>query len=67
MEVREVFKVEDPTTPGRQLSVHLTESELVDVVQAGLFFLLQQGFINFKAFTEDDEPDIELPPNATAQ
>lgn len=66
MEVREVIKVEDPMNPGRILSVHFTESELVDVIQAGLFTLLQQGYISLKGY-EDEEPDIELPPNATAQ
>lgn len=51
MEVREVYKLEDPMT-GKGLSVHLTDSEVESVMQAGLFYLLQQGFINFKVITD---------------
>lgn len=64
MQVKEVFTYKDNAT-GRELKVHVSEEELLEIVQAGLFLLLQQGYINFKGMTE--VPDIELPPDATAQ
>ena len=64
MEVKEVFKLEDPNNPGRRLVMHLSEDEVVKVMEAGLFHLLRSGFIAISAMPDDD---IELPPDATAQ
>lgn len=66
MEVREVYTIEDPTTPGRVLHIHFSEEEFKDVVQAGVFYLLQQGYINFKSIQEQ-MVDIEIPEGATEQ
>jgi len=65
MQVKEVFTYTDNAT-GRELKVHVSEEELLEIVQAGLFFLLQQGYINFNGMTEAPDTD-ELPPDATAQ
>lgn len=65
MEVREVFKLEDPDS-GRVLKVHVTENELKEIVQVGLFRMLQDGWIHFKSIEEElKEAMAELPPDAT--
>lgn len=66
MEVREVYTIEDPTQPGRMLHIHFSEDEFKDVVQAGVFYLLQQGYINFKSIQEA-AVDIDIPEGSTAQ
>lgn len=66
MEVREIVKIVDPNDPHRLLTVHLTEEEVHEVMQAGLFYLLKTGYISFKQVTEPDQ-EIDLPEDATVQ
>jgi hypothetical protein len=65
MEVKEVFTLENPVT-GRGIKMHLSEKEHIDVMQAGLFYLMQQGYINFKSIQQEVQ-DIPVPEGATAQ
>lgn len=58
MEVREVVKLVDPDS-GRLISVHVTEAELNEIVQVGLFTMLQLGHISFKSMADASViPDI---------
>lgn len=52
MEVREIVKLADPES-GRVMNVHVTEHELQEIVQVGLFVMLQQGHISFKNIMEE--------------
>lgn len=66
MEVKEIFKLED--SAGRVLHVHMSEDEIKTTLQAGLFYLLQQGFINYKSIDEAlVDLDEAVPPDATPQ
>lgn len=60
MEVKEIVKMEDPNT-GRILNVHVTEGELQEIVQVGLFVMLRQGHISFKDMIEQTVADEEVP------
>jgi len=59
MEVREIVKLVDPDS-GRIISVHVTEAELNEIVQVGLFTMLQLGHISFKAMA-DAQTAIDIP------
>jgi hypothetical protein len=64
MEVREVFRLANPAD-GRVLNVHLTEKEVLDVMQAGLFTLMAQGWISF--VNKQEAENIEVPEGSTPQ
>jgi hypothetical protein len=71
MEVKEIFEVQDPST-GRAIRIELSAEELRDVVQAGLFYLMRQGWVAFHFQKEAEEALAqqaldELPATATKQ
>lgn len=61
MEVKEVFKIQHPET-GKLLSVALSEQEVKDTIQAGLFYLMRMGWISINA-----TPEIDMPEDSTPQ
>lgn len=48
MEIKSATKLKDVS--GREITVHLSEAEYIELLQAGFHFLLSQGFITYKDY-----------------
>lgn len=46
MEIKSAVKLKDLS--GREITVHVSEDEYIELLQAGFHFLLSQGFLTYK-------------------